>query len=433
MEAGNQLCKECGLNEAEVFCICTSPESCFCKGCFFKHSSQFSRVGHTTWPMQYLACYKNPHFFDRKEAFTKVCAQALANVTSVDRAITQLQDMQALFAAYFEDKLKQMRSIEQQLRREIQEAVAEVERTLPEEHPRLYTVYGPVLRHLVEIPQPFQILEFTLPSVSPADLISLHIHLKGPDEMVGVKQYPAVWGNMLSLYDLSTRNISQVSLSVTFTDGTSYIDIDHSTLLCLGGYPSCTDVYALHLHSAQLNTCPALTDSRCATGAVRWGNCVYAMGGIDRAGGLMSSCEKWQTNAERWTEIAPMRYPRAYFTPCRHESLLYLLSTKSKDHRAIETFNPATETFSLLAVSLPPQLKLSAASVSFVCDGELCLLTHKKQLVRWQVNGTELRLSEVQKRCWATQLPIVLGNEVLIAYMGRVMTLSLESYTFLSY
>lgn len=425
MEAGNSLCKECAVNEAEIFCTCTDPESCFCQACFFKHSSQVSRAGHTTWPMQYLACYKNPHFFDRKEALAKVRAQAFASVTDVEKAIAELQELVWTWQA----QLDGLRSVKEQLSRDILEAVAEVERTLLEDHPRLFTVYGPVLRCLTAQPQPFQLLEISLRIANPVDLV---VRLKATEEIVAREQFPVVWGNTLTLYDIHAHTASQMNLAVCFSDGTSYIDLDPSTLLCLGGYPACTDVYSLLLHCAQLSECASLTVPKCAPGSARWSSCVYAFGGVDSTGGLTTSSEKWQVNTERWIEIQPMRYPRAYFTPCRYNALFYLLAAKSKDHRAIETFNPVTEAFLVLAVSLPSQLRLSAGCVVFASAGELCMLTHKKQLVRWEVAAGNFRLSEVARRCWATQPSWVVGKEVLIAHMGRVVKLSLESFNFLS-
>ena len=286
-----------------------------------------------------------------------------------------------------------------------------------------------MLRYLTDKSQSFQLLDISLRNANPVDLV---VRLKAPEEIVAQEHFPIVWGNTLSLYDLRTQRVSQQSLAVCFSDGTSYVNLDPSSLLCLGAYPASADVYSLHLQTAQLSKRPSLTVPKCAPGTARWNSCVYAFGGVDSAGGLKTSSEKWHVGAELWIEIELMRYPRAYFTPCRYETLFYLLAAKSKDHRAIEAFNPATETFSVLVVSLPPQLELSAGSVVFATVGELCMLTHKKQLVRWEVAAGKLRLSEVARRCWATQPSCVVGKEVLIAHMGRVVKLSLESFAFLS-
>lgn len=73
-----------------------------------------------------------------------------------------------------------------------------------------------------------------------------------------------------------------------------------------------------------------------------------------------------------------MTHPRSHFTPCLYRSLLYLASA-TKDLRAVEVFNPETEAFGVLPVALPAQLRLENASVAFIVNEELCLLTEARQ------------------------------------------------------
>ena len=97
----------------------------------------------------------------------------------------------------------------------------------------------------------------------------------------------------------------------------------------------------------------------------------------------------------------------------------------------METFNAATEHFTVLPVSLPPQLQL-AASVAFIASGELCLLTNGKQLGRWRIETErKFRLSYTSQGSHSTQQPVIVDSLVFIANTGEVQKLSLETYSFL--
>lgn len=122
-----------------------------------------------------------------------------------------------------------------------------------------------------------------------------------------------------------------------------------------------------------------------------------------------------------------MQERRSNFTPCAYRSLIYLICPATP---VIETFNAETEAFTVLSISLPPQLDYG--SVSFVVSGELCVLTDDQQMALWKIEtGTEFRLSETDRECWSTQPPLVLDCLVIIANEGKVERWSLESQAFL--
>jgi len=84
-------------------------------------------------------------------------------------------------------------------------------------------------------------------------------------------------------------------------------------------------------------------------------NTVFAFGGY----GPVTVCEKCSLPLTRWTQLLPMHCARAG-----------------------ESFSPATETFTVLPVSLPADLVLGCGSVAFVANGELVLLSQLKQVAR---------------------------------------------------
>ena len=124
-------------------------------------------------------------------------------------------------------------------------------------------------------------------------------------------------------------------------------------------------------------------------------NAVFVFGGDGENGTV---CEKSSVPLEHWTPLSPMHYARSHFTPCAFNNLLYLASTAAGDHRAVESFSPHTETFSVL----PEDLQLSWASVAFVANGELTLLTANEQIARWKIESEPyFRVSITDRGCWS--------------------------------
>ena len=93
----------------------------------------------------------------------------------------------------------------------------------------------------------------------------------------------------------------------------------------------------------------------------------------------MTVCEKSSVLPMHWTPLPPMHGGRCSFTPCAFKALLYLASS---NNRAVESFSPNTETFTVLPVSLPQDFLTVNGSVAFVANGELILLTWNEQIAR---------------------------------------------------
>jgi len=165
---------------------------------------------------------------------------------------------------------------------------------------------------------------------------------------------------------------------------------------------------------------------------------VFAFGGSQIGYLPMTVCEKCSLPSTHWTPLPPMYYPRMAFTPGVFKALLYLASTAAYDHRAVESFSPYTETFTVLPVSLPSDLALGCGSVAFVIEGELVLLTNTKQIVRWKIEGeAHFRVSATDRQCSSLHPPLIVGTRAYIAndacvYDGaKVEKWSLETNDFL--
>ena len=158
----------------------------------------------------------------------------------------------------------------------------------------------------------------------------------------------------------------------------------------------------------------------------------YIFGGRDLSRTELRNCDKFDLAASHCSEIGSMQHSRSWFTPCLYRAVIYLAAASHESSRAVETFRPETEAFTVLPISLPRDLELGCCSVAFVDYGELCMLTGAKQMLRWRVDSEhEFRLTTTARVCWSTRQPRVVEAHVLIAYCGEVIKFSLQAYTFI--
>lgn len=443
-----------------MFCACTDPETLLCGTCIRKHIISNPWKEHCARPLSLLRSYKIPGFFPRfearRDAFPKVREQALASLQSIDKALAEFsalaQKTVREILIYAENTEKKLRETQVSLSREVQFALEEVERTLGEDQPRLNTLYGPAFRGMTEEPRPFQLFTFTLCSAPPQSTLCIQSQIIPPQDLFDQKEMqkvsvpssplpPAkeatpqslasVFKNTLTLYNLETELVTHHPLSVDFGAGGSYVLLDHRTLLCIGSYPASCSVYELDLLSFKLRSVQELLSPRCAAGVAKAEGSVYVFGGEDTARRGLNSCSKASLRDYKWSELLGMQHPRAGFTPCHYRSLIYLVSAGSKNHRAVETFNPVSGTFAVLSISLSKQLGFCVASVAFVANGELCVLTEFQHRACWKIDSERsFRINTINKACCSTQQPLIMSSQVLIACLGEVMKFSLNSYSF---
>ena len=256
-----------------------------------------------------------------------------------------------------------------------------------------------------QVPRPQRVQEevkvsLVQPRAQPSSLAS------APVPNIGSGKFAAVYFNKVELYDFVSQQSTRQSLSVDFGDGGSYIELDENTMLCVGGFPPTTRVYSLNLNSLQLTQLAALHVPRCGAGVAKTTAWIYVFGGQGQI-----SCEKYRLGDKQWQALANMHSPRSHFTPCSFNALIYLVS--SSEDRAVESFNPSTEVFTVLPISLPQQLRLNSHSVAFVSNGELFLLTNDMQKARWKIETErEFRVSTTGRNCSSTQPPRVSGQLV---------------------
>ena len=299
-----------------------------------------------------------------------------------------------------------------------------------EDQPVLQTRYGPALRQLAENCQPKPLFAYRVEKCSvPAEaVVTLSYALPQPQDLVVPSRFAAVFGSTVTLCDLVSGQTTQQALSKDFNNTGSVVQLDGNSVLCLGGQP--LGVYLLDLTSFNLAELPALPTPRSYFGLAKAGENVYVFGGIDSYGNPLSICEKLSLVEKAWYRAGTMTHCRAAFTPCCHDSLLYLVSSWGPYPRAVETFNPATEMFQVLAVALPDELAYGCG-VTFAVRGELCVLTEKQQIARWRVGEQGgFQVSVTDRACWSTQIPMISEGMAFINVEGMIYKFSFDSYTF---
>ena len=439
--SSNETCQFCERDEASLFCKCTGTAALFCMKCSMLHHSKYPRAIHQVMPI--AALNRNIEEYKQKaEALSLAAAELRRNLDLMEQYSIDFADLMQrsinFLIEYRNRGLQKLQTEKEELRNMLESAIQETNLCLDQG----IAPVNPLAQAMWQLPP--EELQVFMPTVDAPDLQTLcqswthyqnslsslcerfaERHIDANREESGF--FAAIYENSVELYDLATQQSSQHTIDVDFGMGGSFIALDMHTLMCLGAFPIASAVYALDLPSLRLTTLPALGTARTFAGVAKSPRFIYVFGGNvpDH-----NTCEKYSLEEPQWLPLSPMKYSRWGFTPCSFHDLIYLLSPRTTP--AIESFNPDTETFTELPVTLPRVMKLSTSSVAFVIDEELCILTPKNQMGRWKIDSErEFRVSVIDRLCWSTQPPLRVGNLVLIANNGKVEKFSLESYSFI--
>jgi len=413
--ASNQTCHICEEREATLFCA----------QCFPIHQAKYPRLIHQVTPI--AALNQNPKEYKRRnEALTKAAAELRRNLDKMEQCSVEFAEMMQNCINYLTKYrtwwLQQLHTDKEELTLMVETAIQEATNYLDQG-----VEPGSALgRAMWTVPtEELQVFEYTvntpdLPTLCPywahyqnrlkSIYESFHSITEERKEEMPLSQVPrdffaAINGSGMELYDFHTHTTTQHILPIDVYSG--YIQVDRTTVLIVG-----EEVLTMDLLSLQSTLLPPLLTPRNGVGVAQVGNTVFAFGGDD--GNPMRVCEKSSVPPTHWTPLPPMHYARSWFTPCAFKALLYLAATYVEDHRAVESFSPHTETFTVLPVSLPPELELGWNSVAFVANGELLLLTFNKQMARWKVGEPHFHVSAMDRKYYSFCPPLIVGTDVFI-------------------
>lgn len=436
MDPENTVCGLCIQRLAELFCVCTDPETLLCRNCFIDHLTKSPELEHKTRPLDQLRYLKIPQYYERlkcrRENFPMVREAALKGIEKVDEAIrdysAKVEWTIRELTAYSKVVVEQLSQMKAELVRETNAAIEEVERTLAQDPVPFNTKYGPVLRDLTEVFRPFQIFSFAAKAINPESILPVDFRLCDPREMLQ-PGFAAIYLSSLFLYNPSISSTTKHPLSINFSIGGSYIELDKNSIMCTGGDPATSAVNSLDLSSFKFTPLPALTTARKGLGVGRAKAVFYVFGGRDGSAHDLIECEKWEIGGMNWTTAGSMNHPKAYFTPCNYNSVIFLASSWDASSRIVEKFDPEAETFTDLSVSLFTET--ISYTTSFIAYGELFLLTDKKQLACWKIDSeATFRVMTTNGACDSSRQPRIIGSQVLLANKGTVVKFSLETYSY---
>lgn len=430
--SSNRTCQFCSVNEASHYCDCMQPPALFCLDCGGRHNAKFPRVIHPAIPI--VALSQSPEEYRcRSEALANAAAELRKNVERAEQFSVKFGEMMQQVVDYCVNYrswgLQLLQTETEELRTWSEYAIEEANTCLDQG-----LQPASPLGHAVWTLPPEQLQVFTCAMNAP-DIQTLcqswaqyqnHLHSFSQPLQQENSFYAAVTRNSVELYNVSTQESTQHTISVDFGNGGSYIALDKQTLLCLGGNTMSTTVYTLDLSSLLLTSLPSLHISRCGAGVAKTPRFVF----VFRSAPGSVSCEKYALEGCEWVPLGNMKHGRYGFTPCTFHALIYLPSPKTT--LIIESFSPETELFTELPVTLPIQMQ-GSPSVAFVASEELCVLTGNKQMGKWNIEvESEFRLSATERNCWSTQPPLILDSLVLIAdaISGKVMKFNLETPSF---
>lgn len=388
-------------------------------------------LAHHTGPIELRHLYKDARCLERMRAMRRVRENAQRSILEVDRAISELstkvQEIIDSLVALRDTEVEQLQELKATLEREVPLGLEEVERSLSEERPLLTTQFGPLFRECTQRTTPLRLFTYRLEVCSS---LPLHFHFNLESQQLLPGSFAGVHQDHAFLYDIESQKITRRFLGENFGVAGSYVSLDQDRLLCVGAQPASSSVKLLDLRSYKLTSLPSLSISRYAAGVGKLNSRIYVFGGANASNQGLRSCEAMRLSDKCWTSAGSMTHPRGAFTPCLFRSLLYLVSCWTCSNRSVETFNGDTEVYTVLPITLPP-LTLDAGSVAFLHSEELCVLTDRKQMLRWKI-GTEqeFRLSCTGEALRLSQQPLVVGSQVLIACSGGVSQFSLDSNSY---
>lgn len=224
--------------------------------------------------------------------------------------------------------------------------------------------------------------------------------------------YPCVFGSTLSLWNLERGQVSVKSLShYSFNSGASYCMYSFDRLLCVGDSElSSTSAFSLCIHTAEVTSLANMKQARAWAGLISWRESIYVFGGNYDLARL--EAEKYTPGHNQWTELGPMPTPKACFSPLLHQEQFYLIATSTYS-LPIDTFNPVTETYQSLPVTIEGA---GYGAVSFLKGQEIVVILYGGHLIKW--NPQESKYKKVR-----IELPdsgTVASNAPVCEYRGKV-------------
>ena len=237
--------------------------------------------------------------------------------------------------------------------------------------------------------------------------------------------YPVIYNTHLSVWNLATDQVTTSTLSRSFGSGSVYCLYRPTALLCVGNYPSTSDVFEISLATAALTPLPAMSLDRAWPGIIAWKNHVYIFGGNHLP--PSKEAEKFHISDKQWSSVPPMNTSRLAFTPLLHRDKFLLISS-APGSTPVESFSPVSETYEGLNLNVDG---CGYGAISFWRENSVSVILYRGSLLRWQPGEPSFHVSPLSfpdnESAITAAPPVVADNAVYWAHYtkGRIVKLDL--------
>lgn len=388
---------------------------------------QSPELAHVSYPISAYQYKGVTDYFERLqergERVPQVCEALVKNLEVIDHCVEELNESveKAItdLKVYLSTETQRLMQVRKQFQRDLDEARAEVERTMCEEHPKLQAKYAPLLRYGTPESDSLQLFRYCLRAWKPeVRLVDVSDSLM--QDYCGW-MIPRVMSTGIQLHDLQTGE--ETSLQVTLPKNAMTCLVDTQTLLCLGGQQEFATAQLVKLSTGLITELPPMSIPRFSAGILKWQQQVFVFGGNDPA---TAQCERLCLTAQVWSPLSSMHRAKHAFSPCRYEDSIYLPAAGEE----LEVFSLLSETFNLLAYTIP--LK-PGPTVGFLVEKELYVLAGgqlARKLLASDMSVTEMEGSSGDS-CATAIPPMRLGEQIfwvrpIDSAIIRFNTLSLD-------
>lgn len=199
--------------------------------------------------------------------------------------------------------------------------------------------------------------------------------------------YPIIFNTHLSVWNLTTGQATTSTLSRSFGSGSVYCLYRPSALLCVGNYPSTSDVFEISLGTAALAPLPAMSLDRAWPGIIAWKSHAYIFGGNYLP--PSKEAEKFHISDKQWSSVPPMNTPRLAFTPLLHKDKFLLISS-APGSTPVESFSPVSETYEGLSLDVNGS---GYGAIAFLREKSVSVILYGGSLLRWQPGEPSFHVS----------------------------------------
>ena len=188
----------------------------------------------------------------------------------------------------------------------------------------------------------------------------------------------------LEIHQLTTQRVSTLNPPYLIK-GCIVTHMTEWEVLCVGSYPSSASAVSVQLRTCVMRWESPMSSARNSPGVITAAASVYVFGGYG-SGYATSNCQKLSIATRKWSQLPHMDQPRAYFTPARYLSEIYLCDA-ARHNFCVSSFDLNTEQFKVH--SQIQQRIWTNASLSLIVNDTLMVILQSRDILQWKLDCPE--------------------------------------------